>query len=719
MLPGRHTPLGATHDGAGVNFALFSKHASAVELCLFDDQGVETKVHLPEKTQHVWHGYVPGLAPGARYGFRVHGPFEPNAGHRFNPRKLLVDPYAKAIDGKIDYQAPVYGYRRLPLLDEEVPDLGDSARGVPKSVVMAGDAPFDWRGDERPAIPWARTVIYETHVKGLTRLLDEVPSSLRGTYLGLVTPPVLRHLKALGVTALELLPVHEIMDDDHVVQRGKTNFWGYNSLGFFAPEQRYASRPGEQVREFKEMVRRLHAEGFEVLLDVVYNHSCEGNHLGPTVCWRGIDNAAYYHLKTGKHGRYEDFTGCGNSFQLGHPQVLKMVLDSLRYWVTEMHVDGFRFDLASTLARPTNAYDKSSAFFSAIHQDPTLSGVKLIAEPWDLGDGGYQVGNFPVDWAEWNGRYRDTVRRFWKGSSWAVGEFASRLSGSSDLYQDDGRKPQASINFVTAHDGFTLRDLVSYSRKRNEENGENNKDGADDNDSDPCGFEGETSESDVLQLRQRQMRNFIATLLLSQGVPMLRSGDEFSKTQGGNNNAYCLDNEVSWLSWDLDDDQKAFLKFFQEMVAFRSEHPNLMRRHFFLGAPVRQSRGKDVAWFRADGAEMRRQDWESPSLTFLAMLLSGDAMACTDANGEVMTDDTFLMLFQGEDKALTVRLPDAVWGKSWRVRVDTHRPFAGGEELFQAAETVSLPPRSLMILERVQPTSGSWRPPPLPYGDLA
>jgi glycogen operon protein len=706
LRPGRHAPLGATWDGRGVNFALFSENATKVELCLFEDLGQETRIELRECTAHVWHGYLEGVKPGQRYGWRVHGSYDPVFGQRFNPNKLLVDPYARALEGKIDYRHPVFGF--LPESEDDlVMDIRDSAPGVPRSIVV--DDAFDWGGDRPPEVPWADTVIYEMHVKGFTKQRKDIPPEIRGTYLGLAHHAAIAHLRALGVTAVELLPVHECGDEEAVRRRGMTNYWGYNTLGFFAPDQRFAARPGDQVRELKQMVRALHAAGIEVILDVVYNHSCEGGRLGPTVCLRGIDNTTYYRLKGDDAREYEDYTGCGNSLNMLHPQTLKLVMDSLRYWVEVMHVDGFRFDLASTLAREHGDHvDKLSSFFDIIHQDPVLSRVKLIAEPWDLGAGGYQVGNFPVLWTEWNGRFRDTVRRFWRGEAGVVPDMGYRLTGSSDLYGDDGRHPHASINFVTAHDGFTLADLVSYRKKHNEDNGEQNRDGWDDNLSDNYGVEGETSDPEIREVRARQVRNFFATLLLSQGVPMITSGDEIGKTQRGNNNPYCRDEPISWLDWDLDEERIALLEYVRDVVQFRRAHPVFRRRSFFRGNPVGGSRWKDIAWFRLDGREMQHEDWMRFEVPAIAMLLSGEALGTFADDGSPIVDDSFLLVLSSSKEKTRLVMPAKEWGEVWEVVLDT-RAWTTRTELVEAGETLELLPRSMMVLKRITPERGSWR----------
>jgi len=715
--PGRHAPLGATFDGEGVNFAVFSENATGMDVCLFDERGVETRVPLGERSAHVWHGYLPGIRPGQRYGFRAHGLYAPDAGLRFNASKLLVDPYAHAVEGTIDYREPVFGYAGAPKKglagtsappDDRTADLRDSARGVPKSIVS--DLSFDWEGDRHPRVPWADTVLYEAHVKGLTMTHADVPEAIRGTYLGVAHPKFIEHLHRLGITSLELLPIHEHMDEWSVAARGMTNYWGYSTLAFLAPSQRFASKPGAQITEFKTMVKALHRAGIEVVLDVVYNHTGEGDQLGPTVSLRGLDNAAYYRLRVENRALYDDFTGCGNSLNMLHAQTLKLVMDSLRYWVTEMHVDGFRFDLASTLARETSAVDKMSAFFDIIHQDPVLSNVKLIAEPWDLGDGGYQVGNFPVLWTEWNGRYRDTVRHFWTGATWTVADLGYRLTGSSDLYEDDGRHPHASINFVTAHDGFTLRDLVSYEKKHNEANGEENKDGSDYNASWNSGVEGETNAADIRTLRLRQQRNFIVTLALSQGVPMVTAGDEMGKTQRGNNNAFVQDNALSWLDWELDEDRKALLDFTCDVFAFRRRHPVFRRPGFFKGQRVGGSELKDIAWFHREGREMTLIDWQKPDNNAIGLLLAGDALNWRDEEGEPVIDDSFLLLLNGSRVAVDFVLPSLEWGTRWSLRIDTRLSSMSRDSMYEAGARISLAQNTMMVLKRALPGRGSWRP---------
>ena len=671
VWPGKPYPLGATWDGAGVNFAIFSENGSAVDLCLFDAvHGSERRLRLPEYTAHVFHGYIPGLAPGQLYGYRVQGPYDPPSGHRFNAAKLLVDPYARALAGKVDHREAVLGYVEGGKREDLVRDDRDSARGMPKSVVI--DDSFPWQGDRFPSTPWPDTVIYELHVKGFSIRHPDIDEAIRGTYAALASPPAIKHFKELGVTAIELMPVHEAIDDGFLVKKGLVNYWGYNTLGFFAPDKRFSSSGecGGQVREFKAMVKGLHAAGIEVILDVVYNHTCEGNHLGPTLFLRGIDNAAYYKLMPGEPRIYKDYTGTGNSLNMQHPQTIKLIMDSLRYWVNEMHVDGFRFDLASTLARELHDVDRLSAFFDVIHQDPILSKTKLIAEPWDVGEGGYQVGNFPVLWTEWNGRYRDCLRRYWAFDEPHVKELGYRLTGSSDLYQDDGRKPYASINFVTCHDGFPMHDLVTYQQKHNEANGEDNRDGDNNNNNWNCGVEGETDDEAITALRERQVRNFFASLFLSQGVPMISAGDELGRTQRGNNNAYCQDNELSWLDWALDDRKRALFRFVRRMIALRKHHPVLRRRRFFQGVHVRGSGLKDLAWFKSDGDEMKGGDWDQPLQT-IAFLLGGDAIGTVDERGEPVIDDSLLVILNGARVPARFRLPRIEWSPFWEVVIDT------------------------------------------------
>ena len=713
VWPGRSYPLGATWDGEGVNFALFSENATGVELCLFDGPDTEQESHrirVEERSDQVWHIYLPEVRPGQHYGYRVHGPYEPAAGHRFNPAKLLIDPYAKAISGNIEWSDAMFGYRIGDPQEDLSRDERDNAGNVPRGVVI--DEAFTWGSDRLLRTPWEKTVIYEVHVKGFTARHPDVPEDLRGKFAGLTSPPVLEHLKSLGVTAVELLPVHHFVRDKHLYDRGLTNYWGYNTIGFFSPDIRYATSraDGQHVREFKTMVKTLHGEGLEVILDVVYNHTGEGNHLGPTISFRGIDNATYYRLMPDNPRYYMDYTGTGNTLNVRHPRTLQLIMDSLRYWVTEMHVDGFRFDLASTLARELHDVDRLSAFFDIIHQDPILSQVKLIAEPWDLGEGGYQVGNFPVGWAEWNGKYRDTIRRYWKGDGGQAAEMAYRLTGSSDLYEASGRRPHASINFVTAHDGFTLQDLVSYNQKHNEANGEENRDGTDDNLSWNCGAEGPTNDPDITALRERQKRNMLATLLLSQGVPMICGGDEIGRTQRGNNNAYCQDNEISWYEWKLDRGGKDLLAFVQWLAAFRREHPVLRRRRFFQGRQIRGSEVKDIAWFRPDGKEMTDEDWSQGYVRSLGMRLAGDAIEETDEKGQPITDDTLLVLLNAHHEPLSFTLPAHKRGIRWEHVFDTAEPGkVKGISTLKGGEEYEVEARALVVL-RLQ-TSADRREP--------
>jgi glycogen operon protein len=694
-LPGRPSPLGATWDGQGVNFALYAEHATAVELCLYDarDPGqAYERVQLPEVTRHVWHGYVPTVRPGQLYGYRVHGPYRPEHGLRFNPAKLLIDPYARALAGQVDWSQPVFGYR---FGSDDTPDDRDSAAGIPKGVVV--EPFFDWEGDRPPRTPWHRSVIYEVHVKGFTATHPELDEERRGTYAALGSDVVIDHLKRLGVNAIELLPVHAFVDDHSLVENGLRNYWGYNTINFFSPDARYSSRGdrGDQVAEFKAMVRALHRAGIEVVLDVVYNHTAEGNHLGPTLSFKGIANPTYYRLVHDNARYYMDFTGTGNSLDAQHPQVLKLIMDSLRYWVLEMHVDGFRFDLASTLAREGYGPDRLSSFFDIIHQDPVLSQVKLIAEPWDVGVGGYQVGNFPVLWAEWNDKYRDTMRRFWRGDDAQLAQFGYRLTGSSDLYGDDGRSPTASINFITAHDGFTLHDLVSYNEKHNLPNGENNRDGSGENLSYNYGVEGPTDDCAILELRERQKRNLLASLLFSQGVPMICGGDELGRTQQGNNNAYCQDNEVSWYGWDLDERRLDLLEFTRRAVELRHRHPALHRRKFFQGRPIHGEEVKDVVWFRPDGREMTASEWEAGWVKSIGVRLEGSALDERSEDGRPVQDNDLLLLFNAGDRPQRFRIPGAFSEGDWRVELATAdgipRTVAPGAE-------VDVPERSVILM---------------------
>ena len=685
IRPGSPFPLGASWDGHGVNFALYSEHASGVELCLFDSENpaVETdRITLPSRTDFVWHGYMPGIQPGQLYGYRVRGPYEPWSGHRFNPNKLLIDPYATVIVGDVDWDAPIFGYIQGDPDDHLSYCEEDSAHGIPKGMVY--DGTFDWEGDQHPAIPLKESVIYEIHVKGFTQQHPDIPENLRGTYAGLAHPASIDYLTQLGVTAVELLPVHDMLNDEQLVKKGLANYWGYNTRNFFAPAARYSGSGdrGGQVTEFREMVKSLHRAGIEVILDVVYNHTAEGSAIGPTLSFRGIDNATYYVLEEDDPARYVNVTGTGNTVRAAHPHTLRLILDSMRYWVQEMHVDGFRLDLATTLGRDHREFefDRMSGFFNAIHQDPVLSRVKLIAEPWDIGEGGYQVGNFPVRWSEWNGKYRDTVRRYWRGDSHQTAELASRISGSSDLYQDDGRSPLAGVSFVTAHDGFTLHDLVTYEKKRNYANGERNMDGNNTNFSWNSGVEGETNDPDVIELRERRKRTFLATLFISQGVPMLLGGDEISRTQRGNNNAYAQDNPVSWFNWDLTDRQQSLLRFTRYLIQLRKQHPNLRRRTFFHGERINGSDLIDLAWLRPDAQEMTADDFHDPKLAGIAMLMAGDAIDELDPDGEIMADETMLILLNPSRRTTRFHLPEVPNGDEWEIILDTNRPAIGVEE---------------------------------------
>jgi glycogen operon protein len=714
VWPGAPYPLGATWDGVGVNFAIFSEHATRVELCLFDSPEAESEsltIPLTEQTDMVWHGYLPDVRPGQLYGYRVHGPFTPDQGHRFNPNKIVMDPYAKVIGRTARWNDALFGFRKGE--DDATFDDRDSAPYAPLAAVV--DTAFTW-GNDRPArTPWHETLIYELHVKGFTQLHPDVPEALRGTYLGLASEPAITHLTSLGITAVELMPVHHHVDEWHLVQRGLRNYWGYNTLSYFAPDVRYASHasPLESVREFKMMVRALHAAGLEVILDVVYNHTAEGNHLGPTLSLRGIDNASYYRLQPNARRFYEDFTGCGNTLNMRSPRVLQLIMDSLRYWVTEMHVDGFRFDLASALARELHAVDKLGAFFDIIHQDPTLSEVKLIAEPWDLGEGGYQVGNFPTKWTEWNGKYRDAVRRFWRGDGGVVSELATRLSGSSDLYEQSGRRPSASINFITAHDGFTLADLVSYNEKHNDANGESNADGENHNLSWNCGVEGPTLDRRIVDLRARQRRNLIATLMLSAGVPMLSGGDEIVRTQFGNNNAYCQDNEISWTSWPSTPEQREMLHFTQRVIQIWKEHPVLRRRKFFQGRRIRGAEVVDIAWLDPAGAEMTDQMWGSPDERVLGVRLNGDAIQEVNERGERVTGASLLLMFNAGPQPVSFVLPAISASERWATLLDTADPWALPRRL-SAGERYELQARSMAALElnvyREDRRSPDWGP---------
>ena len=700
VWPGHPYPLGATYDGAGTNFSLFSEVATRVELCLFDEAGIETRIELPEVTAFCWHGYLPRVGPGQRYGYRVHGPWAPASGHRCDASKLLLDPYAKAIEGEVTWTDAPYTYRHGNP-DERCTD--DSAPVVPRSIVV--NPFFDWGRDRPLKTPLHHTIIYEVHVKGFTARHPDIPPEHRGTYAGLAHPVAIDYLSRLGVTAVELLPVHQFIHDAGLVERGLRNYWGYNSIGYLAPHNGYASsgERGQQVQEFKLLVKALHEAGIEVILDVVYNHTAEGNHLGPQLCFKGIDNAAYYRLEEDDRSRYRDYTGTGNSLNMRHPHVLQLIMDSLRYWILEMHVDGFRFDLAATLARELHDVDRLSAFFDLIQQDPVVSQVKLIAEPWDVGEGGYQVGNFPPLWSEWNGKYRDSVRDYWRGQGQTLAELAYRLTGSSDLYGPTGRRPYASINFVTAHDGFTLRDLVSYNEKHNEANGEGNRDGESHNRSWNCGVEGPTDDPAVLELRARQVRNFLATLLLSQGVPMLLGGDEIGRTQGGNNNAYCQDNEISWFDWEHAD--LSLLEFTRKLTHLYREHPAFRRRRWFQGRPTHSTTDiKDIAWLTPSGKEMTETDWLNGYARSLMVFLNGQGIAHPNPRGEQVVDDDFLVLVNGHHDPLDFRLPGRQFGEGWTKILDTSHPaYAGGEPPLRPAAQVTPGGRSLVLFKGTSP----------------
>jgi isoamylase len=705
VWPGRPFPLGARWDGEGTNFSIFSENAEGVELCLFDADGAETRLEVPFKRAHNWHCYLPGIGPGQRYGYRVHGPYAPAEGHRFNPSKLLIDPYAKAIEGTVDWSQDPNILPYVVGAGEDDADLErddeDDSTVVPKSIVI--DESFDWEGDRPPSIPFADTIIYETHVRGFTKTHPDVREELRGTYAGLASEPALEYLKDLGVTAVELLPVHHICDESFLHEKGLTNYWGYSTIGYFAPHSEYAAtgRRGEQLREFKGMVKALHGAGIEVILDVVYNHTAEGNHLGPMLSFKGVDNASYYRLVPDDPRHYMDFTGTGNSLNAVNPAVLRMIMDSLRYFVTECHVDGFRFDLASALARELYDVDRLSAFFDTIHQDPVLSQVKLIAEPWDVGPGGYQVGNFPILWSEWNGVYRDQMRDFWRTQA-PVGQLAERLSGSADLYEADGREPFASINFITAHDGFTLRDLVSYNEKHNEANGEEGRDGTDDNRSWNCGAEGETDDAEILALRLRQQRNFLTTLFVSQGTPMLLGGDEIGRTQNGNNNGWCQDSELSWYDWNRDGERDRMHAFTRRLIRLRREHCTFRRETFLRGRDTESASLPDVWWFRADGRRMTAADWEHGEAT-LGMFLNGQAITSRGPQGQQIDDDTFILLFNAHFEDRQFRLPRLNMGRRWELELTTAEPDAeAGSASYGPRALVDVIAHSITILKRVQ-----------------
>ena len=702
VWPGRPQPRGAHWDGEGVNFSAFSEHAHDVDLCIFDPTGRRElqRIRLRERTDQVFHCYLPEARPGLLYGYRVHGPYRPEQGLRFNAHKLLLDPYARNVYGALHWSDALFGYTPGHKRADLSFDRRDSARGMPKSKVI--DPAFTWGNDQPPDVPWHDMVIYELHVRGFTLQHPEVPPPLRGTYAGLATAPVIDYLRRLGVTTVELMPVHYFVDDRRLVEQGLRNYWGYNTIGYFAPETRYSA--SGKVNEFKTMVKTLHSAGLEVILDVVYNHTAEGNEFGPTLCFRGMDNSSYYRTRPDDPRRYMDFTGCGNTLDMRHPRVLQLIMDSLRYWVTEMHVDGFRFDLASALARELWEVDRLGAFFDIIHQDPIISQVKLIAEPWDLGEGGYQVGNFPPGWAEWNDKYRDTMRAYWRGDGGLIGEFARRLTGSSDLYGRSGRSPHASINFITAHDGFTLRDLVSYNSKHNEANLENNRDGSDNNISWNCGVEGPTDVPAIRALRGRQSRNLLATLLLSQGVPMITAGDEIARTQQGNNNAYCQDSPISWVDWTMDDERTALFTFARRVIDLRRNHPVFRRRHFFEGRALRGEAVQDIVWLKPDGQEMTDEEWNHDFARCLGVYLAGDRLDETDARGHPVVDEDFIVLFNAHDGPISFTLPPFD-GFGWIVLVDTARD--GGvmpEGTFLGEPAYALEGRSLVLLEKVTPT---------------
>lgn len=699
IYPGKPYPQGATWDGKGVNFTLFARNATGVELCLFDSDHPDAKeecIIMDERTHEVWHVYLPDVKPGQKYGYRVHGLYDPENGHRFNHHKLLIDPYAKSIAGVINWHDANFAYE----VGNEQEDLSfsesDNASFMPKSVVI--DQRFDWEDDKPPRTPYHKTIIYEAHVKGLTNLHPDIPDEIKGSYAAIGHPVTIKYLKDLGITAIELLPVHQYVNDRHLVENGLNNYWGYNSIGFFAPDVRYSSTGvnGEQVIEFKNMVKELHKAGIEVILDVVYNHTAEGNHLGPTLSYKGIDNASYYRLIEDNKRFYMDYTGTGNTLNANLPSVLQIIMDSLRYWITHMHVDGFRFDLASALAREFHDVNKLSAFFDIIHQDPVISQVKLIAEPWDVGEGGYQVGNFPAGWVEWNGKYRDCIRDYWRGDHSILGEFAQRFTGSSDLYMDDNRRPTASINFITAHDGFTMHDLVSYNEKHNEDNNEDNNDGESHNRSWNCGHEGPTDDKEINSLRAKQKRNLMATLMLSQGVPMILGGDEISRTQGGNNNAYCQDNEISWFNWkDADEDM---LKFTQSMIQLRKAHPTFSRRKWFVGRPIKGIGVEDIAWFLPEGIEMPDANWDHDFAKSLGVYLNGDGIRQVNEHGEKIYDDHFYIIFNAHHDSLDYKLPKSKYGKEWIKVLDTRSAKVKDRNIYEPQDSIDIEGRSIVVL---------------------
>jgi isoamylase len=698
IYPGKPYPLGATWDGKGVNFALFAENATGVELCLFDGEGsdqTEERIHIAERTHQVWHCYLPGISPGQLFGYRVIGDYDPASGHRFNANKLLIDPYAKAISGIVDWHDSLFGYE-VGHPDEDMSfSETNSAPFAPKCVVTDND--FDWEGDQPPRTPYHQSIIYEMHVKGFTQQHPDIPDKIRGTYAAIGHPVVIKYLTDLGITAIELMPVHQSVADRHLVEKGLTNYWGYNTIGFFAPDIRYAGEVDEglQVQEFKQMVKELHKAGIEVILDVVYNHTAEGNHMGPTLSFKGIDNASYYRLVEDNKRYYNDYTGTGNTLNAMLPNVLRFIMDSLRYWIVEMHVDGFRFDLAATLARELHEVNRLSGFFDIIYQDPVISQVKLIAEPWDIGEGGYQVGNFPPGWGEWNGKFRDCVRDYWIGADSMLGEFGQRFTGSPDLYQDNYRKPTASINFITAHDGFTLNDLVSYNEKHNEANGEDNNDGENHNRSWNCGAEGPTDDPEIIKLRDRQKRNLLTTLFLSQGVPMLVAGDEFGRTQQGNNNAYCQDNEISWLNWaEADHDLLAFTR---ELIQLRKDHPAFRRRRWFQGQPVKGKGLEDIAWFLPEGTEMEDENWNHDFARSLGVFLNGRGLHSVGPEGEHIIDDDFYVIFNAHHEALEYKIPEKLLGQNWKVILDTGHDDTIGQTLNER-ESISVEGLSIVLL---------------------
>ncbi|WP_419801128.1 glycogen debranching protein GlgX [Mucilaginibacter sp.] len=698
QYPGKPYPIGATWDGKGVNFALYANYATAVELCLFDEDNLETKIEIKERSHHIWHVYIPGISHGQFYGYRVHGPYEPQNGLRFNPNKLLIDPYAKSIAGPVNWHPSVFGFD----LDDEEKDLSfsttDSAPYIPKSVVI--DQNFDWEDDKRPDIPPEKIIIYETHVKGFTKLCPDIPQEIRGTFAALAHPTSINHLKKLGINAVELMPVHHFIVDEHLQKKGLSNYWGYNTIGFFAPDVRYSSSGihGEQVIEFKQMVKALHKAGLEVIIDVVYNHTAEGNELGPTLSFKGIDNPCYYRLLDENKRFYMDYTGTGNTLNANLPNVLRLITDSLRYWILEMHVDGFRFDLAATLARELHDVNMLSGFFDIIYQDPIISQVKLIAEPWDVGEGGYQVGNFPYDWAEWNGKYRDCMRDFWRGADSMLGEFAERLTGSPDLYREDLRKPTASINFITAHDGFTLNDLVSYNEKHNEANGEDNQDGENHNRSCNYGVEGPTDHPEIIRLRDKQKRNLLTTLFLSQGTPMLVAGDEFGRTQNGNNNAYCQDNEISWLNWENMD--HSLLEFSQKLISFRKKHPVFSKRGWFQGQPVKAAGLNDIVWFLPEGIAMTENNWSHDFAKSLGVYFNGDEITAVGTQGEKVVDDSFYVIFNAYHEPLDYVLPPEGFSPNWCKVLDTSENCITEDgQVFPASAKINVAGNSVVVLK--------------------